>query len=580
MQFHQGHGQRQAESHTLVVSRVAACDLTEGRNRLGHVLFGDADPGVRDREDQRPVPVNSRRYRDFAAFGGELDGVGDEVEQNLLDLGLVGAKRREIVRRLYRHLDAALQGLLGKETRRALARRRHIDLFLVQLQLAALGLRHLEDVGDDAEKMLAAVGDVGRIAEVAFVVHRAEHLVLHHFGESDDGVQGRAQFMAHVGEELAFGAAGLFRQIPRGPERLFALFQLRDVAHYGDRSPVLVGALAYLEPAPVPEIEFQRPLRGTVGVALDPCIEVAPGLAGDKRPESVGELDERRAGVEMGGYVGEINPQLVVAQHQPIVAAEQGEALRNIVDRGAQALLRPERAFAGLGLGGDVLRRATISLEGPGIVVEHRQAAQAEQPRLALAAGDLEGEVAEGRACRWTGKFAGVLGIALLEGAEVEQVGAPDGARMQSQGLEDARGHEGQIEARIGLPDPIGNQPRDVVEPGLRRLCPKTRRRQGRFVLIDPADGAEFIGFVVDGNVARAEVSGMSLDLDDLLAFDRLARDLDFADDVLDGKGRTKGHGGAGPVEGGGFGEAAVLAVGVDDVAVKIGQEHRRAVVE
>ena len=94
VQFHQGHGQRQAESHTLVVSRVAACDLTEGRNRLGHVLFGDADAGVRDREDQRPVAVNSRRYRDFAAFGGELDGVADEVEQNLLDLGLVGAKRR------------------------------------------------------------------------------------------------------------------------------------------------------------------------------------------------------------------------------------------------------------------------------------------------------------------------------------------------------------------------------------------------------------------------------------------------------------------------------------------------------
>ena len=72
----------------------------------------------------------------------------------------------------------------------------------------------------------------------------------------------------------------------------------------------------------------------------------------------------------------------------------------------------------------------------------------------------------------------------------------------------------------------------------------------------------------------------MSLDLDDLLAFDRLARDLDFADDVLDGKGRTERHGGAGAVEGGGFGEAPVLAVGVDDVAVKIGQEHRRAAVE
>ena len=473
-----------------MVSRLAAGDLTEGRYRLGHVLIRDADAGVGDRQDQRPVAVYSRRDRDFAAFGGELDGVGDEVEQNLLDLGLVGAERRQIVRRLYGHLDAALQGLLGEETRRALARRRHIDLFLLQLQPAALGLRHFEDVGDDAEKMLAAVDDVRRIAEVAFVFHRAEHLVLHHFGEADDGVQGRAQLMAHVGEELAFRAAGLFRQIPRRPERLFALFQLRDVAHDGDRSAVLVGAFAYLEPAPVPEIEFRRPLRGAVGVVLDPCIEVAPGLTGDKRPEGVGELDERRAGVEMGGYVGEINAQLVVAQHHSVVAAEQGEALRNIVDRGAQALLRAERAFPGLGLGGDVFGRAAKTLEGPGIVVENRQAAEVEQPPLALAVGDLEGEVAEGRAYRWIGKVAGVLGVGLLEGAEVEQVGAPDGARMQPESLEDAGRHEGQIEARIGLPDPIGNQPRNVVEPGLRRLRPKTRRRQGGFVLIDPADGA------------------------------------------------------------------------------------------
>ena len=37
---------------------------------------------------------------------------------------------------------------------------------------------------------------------------RAEDAALHHLGEADDGVERRAQLVAHVGEEFGLGAVG------------------------------------------------------------------------------------------------------------------------------------------------------------------------------------------------------------------------------------------------------------------------------------------------------------------------------------------------------------------------------------
>src|SRR3546814_15086959 len=37
---------------------------------------------------------------------------------------------------------------------------------------------------------------------------RTEQLARQHFREADDGIQGRAQFVAHIGQERGFGAVG------------------------------------------------------------------------------------------------------------------------------------------------------------------------------------------------------------------------------------------------------------------------------------------------------------------------------------------------------------------------------------
>ena len=49
--------------------------------------------------------------------------------------------------------------------------------------------------------MYAGIMDVAGIILVHRHAVRSENLAFHHFGEAEDGVERRAQLMAHLGEE-------------------------------------------------------------------------------------------------------------------------------------------------------------------------------------------------------------------------------------------------------------------------------------------------------------------------------------------------------------------------------------------
>ena len=61
-------------------------------------------------------------------------------------------------------------------------------------------------------------------------------LLLQHFAVPDDGVHGGAEFVAHVGEELALGAVGRFRRVFGRAQTLLGLVALDADRHLiGDR---------------------------------------------------------------------------------------------------------------------------------------------------------------------------------------------------------------------------------------------------------------------------------------------------------------------------------------------------------
>jgi len=78
-------GQRQAEARSLVALVGAGVELLELDEQLGHVLRRDADPGVFDLEAERVLPLGGGADRHLPFLGRELDGVGEEVVEDLLE---------------------------------------------------------------------------------------------------------------------------------------------------------------------------------------------------------------------------------------------------------------------------------------------------------------------------------------------------------------------------------------------------------------------------------------------------------------------------------------------------------------
>ena len=141
-----------------------------------------------------------------------------------------------------RGLDRHARTLGGQldEAHRGLGHLGEIEHLFGQLELARLDLRHVEDAVDQLQQMIARLVDQPRIFQIARSAERAEHLVRHHFGEADDGVERRAQFVAHIGEEARLGAVGLFGEIARLDQFALVGLALGDVAGDGDD----VGGLA------------------------------------------------------------------------------------------------------------------------------------------------------------------------------------------------------------------------------------------------------------------------------------------------------------------------------------------------
>ena len=112
--------------------------------------------------------------------------------------------------------DAEFFRQTGADGERALQRLAQREfLGRVHAHLAGLDLGEVEDVVDDAEQIAPAGMDVAGIGEIARILHRPQMLVLHHFGKAHDGVQRRAQLMAHIGEEGGLGAVGVLGLLHR-----------------------------------------------------------------------------------------------------------------------------------------------------------------------------------------------------------------------------------------------------------------------------------------------------------------------------------------------------------------------------
>ena len=194
------------------------------RERRAH-----ADAGVADAElilraaVQRPGELTDAD-RDRAARRGELDRVGQQVEQDLLEARPVAAD--VLVRHVERvHAQLELLGvhLSADDGLDVVQHLGQADLALLEMEPAALDAAHVQDVVDEREQMAARGEGLGQIVLHPFgVVDIGDR----EGGEADDGVHRGADIVAHVEQELPLGAVGRALVLERDLQFAVLLFQL------------------------------------------------------------------------------------------------------------------------------------------------------------------------------------------------------------------------------------------------------------------------------------------------------------------------------------------------------------------
>ena len=221
---------RQAQAGALVLAGHAGVDLLERVEDLPQHVLRDAEAGVDDVDSARHVVlrIDDDLHRD-GALVGELDGVADEVDQNLLELVGVGRERRDRRRQVRDEADLLVDHAALELRERVAHQRVEGDRDDVQLDLPRLDLREVEDRVDQPQQVLAVVEDaldIGRFLRRQDLVLAAED----DRREPDDGIERRPQLVAHVREELALRAVGLLGHVLGLAKLLLVALALGDVA--------------------------------------------------------------------------------------------------------------------------------------------------------------------------------------------------------------------------------------------------------------------------------------------------------------------------------------------------------------
>ncbi len=202
-------GDRQPETRSTVLPRRAPVGLRERLEDRLPAVPGDADPRVVHGDpDTDPGIVGGAQSELHLSGLGELDGIADEIVEDLLQSARVAAHGLgERGRERQGQLDLFRIRRAREELHHLFQGRAQVEVDQRQFQLACFHLGEVEDVVEDGHEPVGAVADR---AGVLFLV-RGQVGVQHQAGHADHGIHRRPDLVAHVREELALRAIGGLR---------------------------------------------------------------------------------------------------------------------------------------------------------------------------------------------------------------------------------------------------------------------------------------------------------------------------------------------------------------------------------
>ncbi|VVN48898.1 hypothetical protein PS681_06148 [Pseudomonas fluorescens] len=201
--FDQAFGNHQPQTGATRLARQRVVRLTECLEQGTHVLSGQANASVLNADTQLHtvfVFFFQHRSSDDGAFAGELDGVADQIGEDLFQTQRVTDQ--------FQLLGVRGGGEDGQGVLQQIAQ---IERNVVEHQFAGLDFREVEDLVDDPQQAVGGFFDGAQIVELA----RGQFAFLQQMGEAENAVERRADLVAHVGEKFGFDPAGLQRLFAR-----------------------------------------------------------------------------------------------------------------------------------------------------------------------------------------------------------------------------------------------------------------------------------------------------------------------------------------------------------------------------
>ena len=144
---------------------------------------------------------------DLAALG-EFDGVAHQVDEDFLQPQGVAHQGRagQAGVDLQPQRQALGGGLFAHDALEGVDHLAEVEGLVFEGEALGLDLGEVEDVVEQVEQLFGGHVDLDQLGQQVRVVDLFEQQV----GEAEDGVHRRAQLVAHVGQEGAFGAVGRF----------------------------------------------------------------------------------------------------------------------------------------------------------------------------------------------------------------------------------------------------------------------------------------------------------------------------------------------------------------------------------
>ncbi len=368
-QFDQASADGQPQAAAAVPSTGGRVGLQERREDHALLFLGNTDAGIADRKQQLELVgvaagEAAHRQHHFALFG-ELDRIADQVDQHLVDAQRIAQQPTTVAWQGFDdhfHRFGAERG--AHQVGDVIEQLVQIERRAFQVDTPGLDLGKVENVVDDFQQRARGAIDLGdhvlRGAGQFAALKQVQH--------AQDGVHRRADFVAHVGQEIGLGLVGALGRIHCQAQLFFVQLLLGEIHRHAEIADHLVVVVA--QGAQGQQHRQAAPVMADVG----PLAGVAATQAGE-RGDRFQRLRHRRTGL-FGQHVRALLQFLLLDE---LAGLAPPDHLCRVV---AQQLFggRIEQRDEAAGIGGD---------DGVAGVRQDRALQHRELHQLAGAFGDL-----------------------------------------------------------------------------------------------------------------------------------------------------------------------------------------------